>query len=601
MRNRGREPTFATRNRTTSRTTQRARIRHGNEAGELYRKHPSRQHPWPAIQHIRVRTRSSNPARATMRETTCARSDSSNAAAGANPAKAWPRLQRDAAEKAPQAARRATPPGSSCDAPQQQARRCLAHQAARQRAPSTRTRSFPALDARARPGDRSTGPHACRHQARTLPSSKAPKTATRPNRPGQRDTSAQHRTQRYRHSPQYAPSPIPRKKTAAAKAARARNQCRRTADARAAQPPAPGAKVPSPPAPFTRSNHHPSRKRHIVPCARASVVINRSTHDVGQQRRPRILPRRKREPHAHTLWSANRPLVAARCMHRHVKRTTRSEKRLLSSGKRCSILKQHPHGTRRQCRRKLSQRAAIFHQSQLFQTRIIGRNQAQHLHLGSPHARKHTFTSISNGSLGRRQPRRLGNAGGRHASVKTHLAVAQRATPRLALQTPWPSPYSSHKSATHVQTSTPSRRTAHRPLWQRLSIRHRLTHGRQQHHIICIHSIHAHHSIAHPIAHLYHAKDSQQLFRATKKGRPSGQAPMRISLPRASESYSPSRHASTFRRSNRASHAAAVSMPKPARSLRRRRQLVGLLAAANVDRRRHIGHRLFRQYRACAL
>ena len=312
---------------------------------------------------------------------------------------------------------------------------------------------------------------------------------------------------------------------------------------------------------ITRSNHHPSRKRRIVPCARASVVINRSAHDVGQQRRPRILPRRKREPHAHTLWSANRPLVATSSMHRHVKRTTHSEKSLLSSGKRCSTLKQHLHRARRQRRRKLSQRAAKFHQLQLFQARIIRRSQAQHLHLGSPHTRKHTFTSISNGSLERRQPRRLGNAGGRHAvkpASATLLAVAQHAQQRLALQTRGNSPAIAVQLP---QIGNPRFKRRHRHAEQRIapcgsgfSIRHRLTHGRQQHHIICIHSIHAHHSIAHPIAHLYHAKDSQQLFRpipllATKKaGRPNGRPALAsISLPRASESYSPSYMA--FRRS----------------------------------------------------
>ena len=230
--------------------------------------------------------------------------------------------------------------------------------------------------------------------------------------------------------------PIPRKKTAQRKQRAPEIQCRRTADARAPQPPAPHAKVPAPPAPdaaqpdYSAATTARAAKAHRALPARPSSSTAARTMSASSA--GHACPDGKREPHAHTLWSAN----PAPSLPPAVCTVTSSEPHTVKKPVEQRKAVQHPQAAPAQGA-QATQAQAQPTRSQIPPTpalpsaRIMRRSQAQHLHLGSPHPQAHLHQHQQRRPR-TRATRRLGSAGGRHVSQARKRSFARRRSMRAS-------------------------------------------------------------------------------------------------------------------------------------------------------------------------
>ena len=274
--------------------------------------------------------------------------------------------------------------------------------------------------------------------------------------------------------------------------------------------------------------------------------------DICQQGRPCILPRRECEANPHALGRANGTLASRSGANLHVHPWTSGEKRLLTRGKRSSILQQHAQRALRQKLREQSQSLPWLHQPQLHQPIKVSPDHPQHRHFRAGHplkrasTRRHALLRIlhrrieggqadAGGNASCRdaiEPERprfagtsrcdpvIGNAAFRQlasaaSTIKLHALtafrinaatfsrpLASRAQQRLALKT------RDERPAVAVELpkiANPSAERGNRHAHKRAAaicgpfpIRHCPIGIRQQHHIICNRSIHARHSSAPP-------------------------------------------------------------------------------------------------------
>ena len=298
-----------------------------------------------------------------------------------------------------------------------------------------------------------------------------------------------------------------------------------------------------------RRSRHRNRSRRRPPVRSRAKGIAR---DICQQGRPCILPRRECEANPHALGRANGALASRSSANLYVHPRTSGEKRLLTRGKRSSILQQHVQRALRQKFGEQSQSLPRLDHPQLRQPIKVPPDHPQHRHFRASHplkrasTRRHALLRIlhrrieggqadAGGNASCRdaiEPERprfagtsrcdpvIGNAAFRQlassaSTIKLRAftafrinaatfsrPLASRAQQRLALKT------RDERPAVAVQLpkiANPRAERGNRHAHKRAAaicgpfpIRHRPIGIQQQHHIICNRSIHARHSSAPP-------------------------------------------------------------------------------------------------------
>ena len=137
-----------------------------------------------------------------------------------------------------------------------------------------------------------------------------------------------------------------------------------------------------------RGNRRSRRCRHPSIRTRVKGIA----HDISQQRRPRVLPRREREANPHALRRANGALASRSGADLHIHPRTSGEKRFLTRGKRSSIFQQHAQRALRQKLGKQSQSLPRFDHPQLRQPIKISSDHPQYRHFRAGHALKRADT-----------------------------------------------------------------------------------------------------------------------------------------------------------------------------------------------------------------
>ena len=126
-----------------------------------------------------------------------------------------------------------------------------------------------------------------------------------------------------------------------------------------------------------RRSRHRNRSRRRPPVRSRAKGIAR---DIRQQGRPCILPRRECEANPHALGRANGALASRSSANLYVHPRTSGEKRLLTRGKRSSILQQHVQRALRQKFREQSQSLPRLDHPQLRQPIKVPPDHPQHRH-----------------------------------------------------------------------------------------------------------------------------------------------------------------------------------------------------------------------------